>query len=259
MDPGMIQKHQYLPTNTLLLVSKSGFTKTALDAVAKEGGRVRALKPEFIEVGGQPVLKSLWADKLLVKPNFYELKVLRSDGTVLTATFTPDHFIFDASGVVIGTLGDLASAALQIQWLSEYLLQRAHHSTKKLEIKGFNVGIPVVQLEYFLRDESTGELHHVLHLHIGGEANFDQSEVTLTLAALGERPYAFAETVVFDKEVVVVATEGAETNELKFSMRTKDGSPIVSRDSLSVDATPFSGLLELPIPGKDEIQYVGDV
>jgi hypothetical protein len=53
----MIAKHRGLPTNRLVLVSKSGFTRNALAAVGREAGRVQALRPELIMVDGQPVVK----------------------------------------------------------------------------------------------------------------------------------------------------------------------------------------------------------
>lgn len=41
----MLSKHQRMPTNRLVLVSWSGFSGTALDKVAQQGGHVEALVP----------------------------------------------------------------------------------------------------------------------------------------------------------------------------------------------------------------------
>jgi hypothetical protein len=47
-----IGKHRAMPTNRLVLVSKKGFTKPALKAVANEGGWVEALTPEVVQGDG---------------------------------------------------------------------------------------------------------------------------------------------------------------------------------------------------------------
>lgn len=256
----MVRKHQFLPTNHLLLISKSGFTKTAWDAVAKEGGRVQALTPVFAEVDGKPMLESVYTDKLLVTPTICEMKILRPDGTVIDHTFTPDHSIYSDAGIELGSLGELAAEALRLKWLVDYLLQRAHHSPRRSEIKGFDIEIPVATLGYHLRDVSTNELHRILHLRVAGESSFEQEEVTLAMAQLGERPYAFAETVVFGKDVVVVATQEVETKKSSFSIRTIDGSSLVDGATVyPANVVHFPGLNELPIPTDDQIVYRGDV
>lgn len=64
----MLRKHRDLPTNRLLLVSKSGFSRQALVAIEKEAGRVQALTPEIVEVDGEPVIKSLFVDQITTIP-----------------------------------------------------------------------------------------------------------------------------------------------------------------------------------------------
>jgi len=58
----LIGKHRNLPTNRLILVSQSGFTKNALALVATQGGRVEALQPKVIEDNGQARVETLYAD-----------------------------------------------------------------------------------------------------------------------------------------------------------------------------------------------------
>lgn len=64
----MLRKHRDLPTNRLLLVSKSGFSGNVLAAIEREAGRVQVLTPEVIEVNNEAVVKHLFVDTIDYKP-----------------------------------------------------------------------------------------------------------------------------------------------------------------------------------------------
>ena len=105
-----IAKHRHLPTNRLVLVSKSGFTKTALTAVAAEGGWVSAVRPEPVEVDGQQVVKSLFMDLIQLKQTACRLHVLDpGKGQLLAVGALPDNSIYDADGRELGSALELAT------------------------------------------------------------------------------------------------------------------------------------------------------
>ena len=80
----MLRKHRDLPTNRLLLVSKSGFTRTALAAIEREAGRVQALTPEVIEVGGQVAVRRFFVDTISYTPTGCNMRVrLRARNTIM--------------------------------------------------------------------------------------------------------------------------------------------------------------------------------
>ncbi|GIF48190.1 hypothetical protein Afe04nite_27290 [Asanoa ferruginea] len=74
-----IDKHRRLPTHKLVLVSRAGFSRTALTRVALEHGRVEALTPEIVMVDGQQVIKRLYADSVNYTPTHYTLGVVRGE------------------------------------------------------------------------------------------------------------------------------------------------------------------------------------
>lgn len=96
----MIAKHRGLPTNRLLLVSKSGFTRNALAAVGREAGRVQALRPELIMVDGQPVVKRLFAIAINYAPTGCKLHVRPRSDEQIVVVGTPDTDVYGADGTL---------------------------------------------------------------------------------------------------------------------------------------------------------------
>ena len=100
----MLGKHQDLPTNRLILVSKSGFTKQALVQVAAQAGRVQALTPEFDFGGDQPFVKRVILDNLSYTTTGCSVLVRLSDGEEIRVTGQPALDVCGADGVVLGSL-----------------------------------------------------------------------------------------------------------------------------------------------------------
>src|SRR5688572_769882 len=60
-----INKHRTLPTNRLVLVSKSGFTKNGLKAAELEGGWVQTMSPKMVKTDdGRDVVQRIFADQV---------------------------------------------------------------------------------------------------------------------------------------------------------------------------------------------------
>src|SRR5215207_5235670 len=74
-----ISKHRTLPTNRLILVSKSGFSKNALAAVAMEGGWAQAMTPKIIQNNGQDIVQSLVLDRIELTPTACTIRVQKPD------------------------------------------------------------------------------------------------------------------------------------------------------------------------------------
>jgi hypothetical protein len=81
----MLRKHRNLPTNRLLLVSKSGFSGNSLLAIEREAGRVQTLTPEVIEVNGEAVVKHLFVDAIDCNPTGRNVHVRDGDERIVVA------------------------------------------------------------------------------------------------------------------------------------------------------------------------------
>ena len=122
-----IGKHRTLPTNRLMLVSKSGFSSLARATIAKEGGWVAAVTPEPVMVDGQLSVKSLFMDTIQLKSNAYRLYVLNPDGQFLEGNIPHASVICDASGNELGTAEGLAKEIFHLPSLRERFGEAAHH------------------------------------------------------------------------------------------------------------------------------------
>lgn len=255
----MIAKHRYLPTNRLVLVSKSGFTKTAIAAVDAEGGKVQAVTPEIVMVEGKPAIRSIWSDQIQMTPTMCRLQVFRPDGKLLLVNVDLNHSVFDDKAIELGNVYELVTETLNLPWVGRYFLTHAHDHPRHFDLKGFNFGFPINQLGYFLRDDELAELHRITQIHIDGTFTFEQTEVALTMAHLSDKPFASGESNFFGKPAVWVSTSDDSSQKMMISVRTKDGSPFAPISSTILSSSPhFVGLSELAPPAMEEVPFFSD-
>lgn len=236
-----IRKHQFLPTNRLVLVSKSGFTKSAQKEAAAEGGRVSAVTPKISEVDGRPIVKSLFADQLQFKPIACRMLALRRDGSQFLAAVHFGEKIYDADGAELGTVDELAQETLSIGWLREDFLEEAHNHPARDNLRSFTRGITIATLGYHLRHHETSELCLIATLELLGDFSFAQQELAFTIAGMADRPYGFTEASILGRPAVWVATTDPETGRSAISWRTKDDKPLIERRA-PAHAPRFPGL-----------------
>jgi hypothetical protein len=245
----LIGKHRSLPTNRLMLVSKSGFTSSALAAVAREGGWVAAVTPQPVEVGGQPFVKSLFMDLIRLDCDAFRLYALIGNDQWV-ATVPPDSAICDVNGVELGTADDLARETFHLPWLRKQVATDAHHHPERDLLDKFECVVVLDSLGYYLRAETTNELHHVKALEFKGKFRFVQQELAFEFSYLGSRRYGFTEAPIMDQPVVWVASTDENDQTTKISGRTKDGKPLslTGLPIVPVAEPLFPGLLELQPP-----------
>jgi hypothetical protein len=135
-----VAKHRYLPTNRLVLVWKSGFTQNALTAVAAQGGWVAAMRPEVVEVDGEPVVEHLYLDQIELTPTRCRLHVVRPDNTAIIVEgidSTGACTVFDGEGTQRGSALQLSTELLSIDWVREHFVREAHNHPERDKLKGF--------------------------------------------------------------------------------------------------------------------------
>jgi hypothetical protein len=245
----LIGKHRSLPTNRLMLVSKSGFTSSALAAVAREGGWVAAVTPQPVEVGGQPFVKSLFMDLIQLDCDAFRLYALTANDQWV-ATIPPDSAICDVNGIELGTADDLARETFHLPWLRKQVSVDAHHHPERDLLDKFECVVGLDSLGYYLRSETANELHHVKAVEFKGKFRFVQQELAFEFSYLGNRRYGFTEAPILDRPVIWVTSTDENDGTTKLSGRTKDGKPLSLTVPIAAPVTEpqFPGLLELQPP-----------
>jgi hypothetical protein len=230
-------------------VSKSGFTKTALTAVAAEGGWVSAVRPEPVKIDGNPVVRSLFMDQIQLKTTACRLHVLDpGKRQVLPVEALPDNLICDVDGRELGSVLDLATEVLGLRWLREKFGQDAHNHPERDALRNFTCRVHVNTLGYHLHAEPAGVLHPIAAIDIEGEFHFVQQELAFAVADMGGRRYGSAVAPVLDRPAVWVATTDQTRDKTTISWRTMDGKPLSALSPAPVRALQFPGLLALPVP-----------
>jgi hypothetical protein len=253
-----IAKHRYLPTNRLVLVSQSGYSKTALQAVAVEGGWVDALHPMILTEDGEPVVKRLYADSIDLRPTVCRLVVEPKDGQPLIVRVAPDHTVFDGGGQPIDSTLRLAQEVLRLEWLVHKFLMSAHGHPDRENLKGFSVGLPLRDYDYYLHKEESDQLHRIIAMELTGEFIFTQDELAFQMTRIGGRVFGSGRGPLFGRDAVWVGTTDDDAQKTTISWKALDATGNESgRARDDVTRRRFPGLLELT-PGEWTDQEVED-
>jgi hypothetical protein len=145
---------------------------------------------------------------------------------------------------------DLARETFHLPWLRKQVAIDAHHHPEGDMLDKFECGVALDSLGYYLRTETTNELHHVKALEFRGKFHFVQQELAFEFSYLGSRRYGFTEAPILDQPVIWVASTGENDQTTKLSGRTKDGKPLslTGLPGVPVAEPRFPGLLELQPP-----------
>jgi hypothetical protein len=241
-----IAKHRNLPTNRLILVSKAGFTATALREVALAGGKVEALTPEVVMSDGEPVVTRLLFAAINYAPRVRKVHV-RYQGELHEANGA-EIDVFAHDGTLLGSLGHLTHEVLTIESVQAGMLIRAHNHPEREALQVFRCGFPVGDLGYYAKRMETGELHPIEEVEIWGEISFSQAEIPLTLTRLGGRLFGAAEAVnAFGRQMVWVGTTDYDAQVTTISWQATDRADL---DWIPVPhhARLFPGLLKFSVP-----------
>jgi hypothetical protein len=216
----MIQKHRNLPTNLLLLVSRSGFSRAALSAIDREAN-VQALIPEVIEVDGEAVVRRFYVDMINYSATRCTAHV-RSWNDRIPVSGQPDTDIYRTDGTLLGPLAYLVHEAIHLDPISLGLSVEAHNHPERDQVTTFSLGLPMSQLGYHLKRMETGELHVIEELEVWGDFAWTQTEVPLTLTRLGERVYGAAQAPIAGRPAVWVGTSNPVSQTTTISWQTTD-------------------------------------
>jgi hypothetical protein len=243
---GMLRKHRDLPTNRLLLVSKSGFTRNALAAVALEADRVQALVPEVIEVEGDALANRRFLDTIRYQATGCRLHIRVGEtewqaveGEPLTEIYAPD-------GTLEWLLCNLVTFFIETVGRETLPLEAARKQPETDPWMPFSLGVGTGNIGYHIRSSDTGVLCPVEKVEILGDFTVSQDEILLTSTKLGGRVYGAAEVPIDGHRTIWVETVDPEKQRTTISWRTA-ATPGVSSPYRAGQTIEIPGLL-IPSP-----------
>jgi hypothetical protein len=217
----MIGKHQELPTDKLILVSRAGFTDQARELATRSG--VIPVSPKDISADdfvGRIVnnLGSLWPKLISLTPSRYRVSVRTNTGGTTVFPSDGDHLIFTAEGHVVASIQEAVIHQInsKIVDLMEQIGMR--DMTEDMDRKfSLTIGGPTMvgedaRLPLFARFDELDppELHAILEIEAWGDAHIEVREATLTHSRLGDAFVAYGSFVLTGRSALVVVTESED-------------------------------------------------
>jgi Restriction endonuclease len=221
----MLGKHSSLPTDKLVLVSESGFSRQARRLAEKKG----AIALEPLDLSGDDPegrivnrLKSIWPKIVSFTPERAQVTVERPDGEKWFQA-PADLWLFLEDGSALGNLLDFVRGSVHVSW--ERIMEDIGLRDIAETIDRFftlEIGRPTVNLNgnivsLFARDEDAPggpQLHHITHVRVVGKAHIEVVEVQLSHRRLGEVLYSQGSSTIGGRRALIVATEDEEGERL---------------------------------------------
>lgn len=224
----MKAKHERLPTNALILASRSGFTPEARDVAAGFGIKTFSLadveETDFPKLLG--LKSSLWAKTVTVSAAKVLVRVASTaDLPAETVVTMPENLVHTSDGGELFQVGKLVETLLNSRRARESLL-----SEGKEEHIWFDIvwEPPRGQLNnsLFMKKIEPELLREIESIQIQGPCKFEITQFGLRHGTLGDVHVAWGKTELLGNEALVVATkdtDGIEKLSIKVAGTFIDG------------------------------------
>lgn len=240
----VIAKHEYLPTNRLVLVSKSGFSASAMAAVKSQGGWVAAVTPEQVEGADGPAYTELFLGTIQIRTTSGTLTLTsETDGA---REVSPRTKILSPSGDDLGTALELTNEIVRLPWLGTHLLNMAYNAPNRNDLSQFTLGLDVASLGLRARIEP-GYEYAIRGVELVGELKFEMHELTLEIAAMSGRRFASGTARILGQEAVLVGTDDEDGKHSTLSFRSVQDKPLTPEEPPRAEAfEPYLGQILPP-------------
>ncbi len=235
----MIGKHADLPTDRLVLVAETGFSRPARRYAAQKG--VALIAPEDFQ-GDNPSLRvvsrieRMWPKGLALTPEGLRILVRKPDGSLLRVRDAPsDGLLCFLDGTVIEThwaafkmafetqfprLAEMVDLAGTTEDRDEPFFLQVGHSDAPFELVRRG-SLEPVYLRWEVSDPP--EMHQVIVMEYSGRLVINVAEVTLTHKRFAKANVAYGEASFGGQDTLFVLTEDEQGG--KLSMRFREGAP----------------------------------
>jgi hypothetical protein len=221
-------KHEHLPTNRLVLVSSSGFTRQARNS-AEKANVVTVTPSDLKDDGALEIIgkitrlgyKQLHLEGVTSVLAMVEANELEPSEIVTT---NPDWNIFLASGEYACSMEDLVRVAFERAPTPE-LIRDADPETKTF----------VIEIDPVRHTDENGDNHdlflqkidpephlrRILRIRIEGPAGVIASEFEMTPKQLQDTAYAYGESEIDGKKALIVITESDDKKAISLNIEDK--------------------------------------
>jgi hypothetical protein len=229
----LVEKHRFLPTDKLILVSSGGFSAAAR-ATAEANGALPLSPEDLVDEKAEARivgrLRSLWPKLLALTPETFVVHVERPDGSSVHFRGLPDHLLYVDPDTPVATLNGFAHLFIQKRFseVAEQLGMREVSEDMdarfRLESDGPHAsGEGSERRELLVRWEEVEppEYHRVTRLVIEGKAHIEVREMPLRHMRLGSVEFSQGQTDFGGHAWVVVVTEGEGGGQLTMRAITR--------------------------------------
>lgn len=214
----MLGKHADLPTNLLVLVSKSGFTP---GAETRARGRAKLITPAELSDSDQKGwivnrLKSLWTRSFRLSPNTFQVTLLTPGGETVHGQVKSDtnvHLVTDGNPYV-GMIWPLIESFIgrHLDKVAEnFGLATIDEDCTKTFMIALDPPAAITpdgqRLRWAVMKESTGEIFEVKRLEVWGDATIEVGAFELESFRLGNVVYAHGVGNIGPRPAILVVTE----------------------------------------------------
>lgn len=227
----MIQKHRHMPTSVLVLVSWSGFSKSAMQKADLNG--VMAVTPT--EDPSTKVAKLL-VDQVQFTPDYCGLMVRLPDGTLHGAQVDGNTAVYNAAGAEVANVSYLARHVARSGLDSERIMGEIHNSESRETATHFRLfDENAAKMGLYLHGTSTETGEHaellIEQVDVRGAFKFEQTPLDFQAMTLLGKRFVMARGHVFGKDTVWVgspiASEEWQGAGARLTGRAVDGTPFV--------------------------------
>lgn len=223
----MSAKHDTLPTNLLVLVSRNGFTRRAEEKAALSGIVTLSYDddPSDIQAKLQKELSGLWILSYSLKSEWIVVEAEDPDGELHHSTATSEAHVFLRDGVNVGTLGEVVEAYLRSPRVPDALLEAQPCPVLKndgrisVEPK---IIVDETEMPLFLRRADDVALYRMTMLHIGVSIRTAREPLDVTPARIGETDVMVGRSKVVDDSLLMVATL-ADDGRISYAAKSGEG------------------------------------
>lgn len=211
----MKSKHERLPTNALVLVSKMGFTKEAKTIADKYG--IETLTIEEVNEETTTHLfgnhGSVWAKLVALNPTKVVIRLLPTDDLPSEDVLAlPDNIVFSVNKTPLTTIKGLVTVWLKSERFMEQIVKDANETHKGFSVRCDNPsdkdGSPI----YLLKQDPI-KMRQIEFIEISGECSFEVNKFTLEHGILGETRISWGTSNLKNKSSLLIATEDETGNQ----------------------------------------------
>jgi hypothetical protein len=221
----MVGKHMTMPTNQLVLVSWSGFSRPALAKVTALP-RVSAVTPTPVlePDGSQRYTESLYVDQITLTAERLKVKARAPGGQI--SDFVPvgkEIGIYNEDGDELGAIAQLADLLLKNEEVGRRFGGEAHGREDREDVTWFTFRSEDIGGKLFLRTSEVvpPELHRIEAIEIVGTFAWQQTELKFAIVDINGRAHGIAQAPMLGKDAVWVATaKDGDSDEVNVSWRT---------------------------------------